>query len=190
MILAAAVLLPCLSQTASADTVATFSCGAGTCLGGPVSAAPPNYSATGANSISGLSSNIPAAANPFTFSFDTLAGTASLVNYDSSDSLFGTIATGIGAQNFFGSTTINFGVLWNLSSAPDVAYFLGASPDFGGMSSVMFQTKGGLIDSASISINSSASPVPEPGTIALLGTGLLICGRLLRRKKQGEEEVA
>jgi hypothetical protein len=32
--------------------------------------------------------------------------------------------------------------------------------------------------------------VPEPGTIALLGTGLLICGRLLRRKKQGEEEVA
>jgi hypothetical protein len=55
----------------------------------------------------------------------------------------------------------------------------------------MFQTKGGLIDSASISINGGgASPVPEPGTIALLGTGLLLCGRLLRRKRDDEEAAA
>jgi len=32
--------------------------------------------------------------------------------------------------------------------------------------------------------------VPEPGTIALLGTGLLLCARLLRRKKEDGEETA
>ena len=32
--------------------------------------------------------------------------------------------------------------------------------------------------------------VPEPGSIALLGTGLLVCGRLLRRKRASDETAA
>ena len=48
-----------------------------------------------------------------------------------------------------------------------------------------------LAEAALITIRgTSVSPVPEPGTMALLGTGLLLCGRLLRRKKEEGEESA
>jgi PEP-CTERM motif len=56
-----------------------------------------------------------------------------------------------------------------------------------GVSQVTFETSNGSVDFANVRI---ASPVPEPGTMALLGTGLLVCGRLLRRKKKGEEAAA
>jgi hypothetical protein len=86
-----------------------------------------------------------------------------------------------------GTTTgLSFGVLWNLASAPNVSNFLSGIPGFGlGVSQVSFETKSGLLDSASVTI----SPTPEPGTLALFGSGILLCGRLLRRKKQKEAEA-
>jgi hypothetical protein len=187
MILAAAVLLPCLVQTASADTVAKFGCGiVNVCGGGPITVPGPPYAATGANAITNLLTNV-GPLSPFTFAFDTGAGTASL--YDLTDSLTGVIVTAA-SQTVTGTTTgISFGVKWDLTAAPDISNFFASIPNFGaGVSQVSFETLNGNLDFASITI--SPSPVPEPGTIALLGTGLLLCGRLLRKKKEDGDEAA
>jgi len=123
--------------------------------------------------------------SPFTFAFDTGAGTASL--YDLTNSLTGIIVTAA-SQTTTGSTTgISFGVQWDLTAAPDISTFFASIPNFGaGVSQVSFETLNGNLDFASVTI----SPVPEPGTIALLGTGLLLCGRLLRKKKEDGDEAA
>ena len=133
MILAAAALLPCLAQTARADTVAKFTC-ALTCGG---------TATTGSGTTTGLVTNDTGLSTDFfIFPFDTVAVP--------------------------GSTK-----LWDASGS--------------GVSQVTFETSNGSIDFGNVRI---ASPVPEPGTIALLGTGLLLCGRLLRRKKEDEEAAA
>jgi len=184
MILAAAVLLPCLVQTASADTVAKFGCGLFSVCGGAITVPGPPYAATGANAVTNLLTNV-GPLSPFTFAFDTGAGTASL--YDLTNSLTGIIVTAA-SQTTTGSTTgISFGVQWDLTAAPDISTFFASIPNFGaGVSQVSFETLNGNLDFASVTI----SPVPEPGTIALLGTGLLLCGRLLRKKKEDGDEAA
>jgi PEP-CTERM motif len=189
MILAAAVLLPCLAQTASADTVAKFGCGiVNVCGGGPITVPGPPYVATGANAITNLLTNVGSGSlSPFTFAFDTGAGTASLI--DKTNALTGIIVTPTSPTTTGTTTGISFGVQWNLTSAPDIANFFASIPNFGaGVSQVSFETLNGNIDFASVTI--SPSPVPEPGTIALLGTGLLLCGRLLRKKKEDGDEAA
>jgi PEP-CTERM motif len=192
MILAAAVLLPCLAQTASADTVAQFGCGGfnlfNPCGGGPVAVSGPPYAYATTGAITGLLTNVGSGAlSPFTFALDTGAGTASL--FDLTNVLTGTIVTPASPTTAGATTGISFGVQWNLTSAPDVANFFASIPNFGaGVSQVSFETLNGSVDSASITI--SPSPVPEPGTIALLGTGLLLCGRLLRKKKEDGDEAS
>jgi hypothetical protein len=179
MILAVAVLLPCLTQTARADTVANFGCVI-TCGGTGVKVPGPPFSAT----ITNLASNVNAGS--WTFSFSTLTNTASLT--DGSNLLNGQI--GSNALFPFGPTSEIFtlGVIFQLTSlsAPDVSSFFGGVTQGLGPAQVSFRMSNGYVDSASVQI----SPVPEPGSIALLGTGLLLCGRLLRRKKQDEEAAA
>jgi hypothetical protein len=184
MILAAAVLLPCLAQTASADTVAQFGCGGfnllNPCSGGPIAVSGPPYAYATTGAITDLLTNI-GSLSPFTFAFDTGAGTASL--FDLTNSLTGIIVTPTSPTSTGTTTGISFGVQWDLTLAPNVANFFASVPNFGaGVSQVSFETLNGSVDSASITI--SPSPVPEPGTIALLGSGLLLCGRLLRKKKE------
>ena len=190
MILAAAVLLPCLAQTASADTVAQFGCGgfnpSNPCSGGPITVAGPPYAYATTGAITNLLTNV-GLLSPFTFAFDTGAGSASL--FDSTNSLTGIIVTPASATTAGTTTGISFGVQWNLTSAPDISNFFASIPNFGaGVSQVSFETLNGNIDSASVTI--SPSPVPEPGTIALLGSGLLLCGRLLRKKKEDGDEAS
>ena len=43
-------------------------------------------------------------------------------------------------------------------------------------------TKGILLDNISLTANVSVMPIPEPSTLALLGIGLLIGAKRLRRK--------
>jgi hypothetical protein len=179
-ILLAVMLLPLVAQSARADTIAMFTCGVpNPCGGGPITGPP--YSATGANSITNLLTNVPGVLGAFTFSFDMGLGTAKLM--DLSDVLTGTIK-GSPTTTPFGTTTgISFGVLWDLTSAPHVNNFFASIPNFGkGVSQISFETKGGQVDSASVTI--SPSPVPEPGTLALFGSGILLCGRFLKRKKK------
>jgi hypothetical protein len=179
MILAAAVLLPCFAQTASADTVASFGC-INACGGAGVTVPGPPFSAT----ITNLTSNVNGGS--WTFSFSTLTNTASLS--DGLNLLNGQI--GSNALFPFGPTSgiFTLGVIFQLTSlsAPDVSTFFGGVTQGLGPGQVSFRMSNGYVDSASVQI----SPVPEPGTIALLGTGLLLCGRLLRRKKEDEEAAA
>ena len=164
-------------QSAQADSIARFSCGV-VCGGGPVTSGS-TFSATGANSITNLLTNVPGVTGPFTFSFDTGVGTANL--FDLSDTLSGTIFGPVSVTPGGTTTGISFGVLWDLTPAPNVSGFLSGIPNLGaGVSQVSFETIGGVLDSASVTI----SPTPEPGTLALFGSGILLCGRLLRRKKQ------
>jgi hypothetical protein len=179
MILAAAVLLPCLVQTAKADTQAVFSCAIpfDACGGGPISSGS-SFATTTA--ISNLETNI-GGLTPFTFLFDTAAGTATL--FDATDTLNGTISGGTTSASGGGSTNISFDVLWDLTNAANVAAFLGTAPGFDGLSQVFFSTGDGSVTSTTLAV----SPVPEPATLTLFGTGLLVCGRLFRRKKQSTE---
>jgi len=190
MILAAAVLLPCLAQTARADSVVKFSCGIiDSCTGGPITG-PPFYSIA---PIGGFTTSL-LPAEMFSFSFDTRIPTSALLT-DGYDTLTGTIVSGSVTNGVpdagSGLDTVTFNVLWDLTKAP---YVFQSNPSFGsGPSMVQFGTVtngvGGVPSIATITV-SSASPVPEPGSIALLGTGLLLCGRLLRKKKEEGAEAA
>ena len=179
LILAAAVVLPCLVQTAKADTQAVFSCAVpfDTCGGGPINS---GTSFSTISAISNLDTNV-GGLTPFTLSFDTGAGTATL--FDATDTLNGIISSGTTVSTGGSSTNISFNILWDLTAAPNVAGFLGTAPNFDGLSQIFFSTDNGAVTSATMSV----TPVPEPATLTLFGTGLLFCGRMFRRKKQNSE---
>jgi len=176
MSLAVAVLVSCVAQTASADTIAKFTCGLA--CSGTVSLAGGTVGGLGTN-VTGLTTDL------FSFSFDTVSVPGSTKLWDTTtpgELLNGTI---MGAPMVTNSGAgIQFDVLWDLTLAPQIASFLGMSNSGTGVSQVTFETADGSVDFANVRI---ASPIPEPGTIALLGAGLLVCGRLLRRKKEGDE---
>jgi PEP-CTERM motif len=189
MLLAAAVLLPSLAQTARADSV-SFSCGP--CTAGTITGGPPFSTST---AIAGLTSSL-LAGDLFSFSFNTAVAGSPLLTDGSDEILHGTIVPGSLVE---GTTldSLTFSVVWDLTGAMDVQNVFKTNPNFfGGPSHVDFEPLGssvtpGQVDAALITIRgTTVSPVPEPGTIALLGTGLLVCGRLLRRKREDGEESA
>ena len=179
MLLAVVVLVSGLAQRASADSIAKFTCGLA--CAGSVSLAGGTVGGLGTN-VTGLTSDL------FSFSFDTVSVPGTTQLWDTTtpgESLTGTI---LGAPMVTNSGAgIQFDVLWNLTGAPQISSFLGMSDSGTGVSQVTFETADGSVDFANVRI---ASPVPEPGTMALLGVGLLVCGRLLRRKKEEGQESA
>ena len=192
MILAVAVLVPVLAQPASADTVtADFNCGGvNLCSGGPVSG---GSSFATVNSVTNLLTGSIAslASDPFSLEFDTSAGTASL--FDGGANVFlGSIALGSTTNQSFVSNgltynNLSFLAIWNLAGASaDVQSFFGGQTGTG-FSTVHFVSNAYGVQSADITISAS---VPEPGTIVLLGVGLLFCCTLVRRNKQGAELAA
>jgi PEP-CTERM motif len=193
MFLAVAVLLSGLARNANADTVsASFDCTV--CSGGPISGPP--YVTT--NSVGNLTTgNIASVANvPFSLWFDTstsmsdpTADTAKL--WGGGSTLLGAIAPGFTTDQQFGALNdLSFLVSWNLSGASaDIQSYFGGSTGVG-FSTVHFISNATGVQSADVTITADVTPVPEPGTIALLGTGLLVCGRLLRRKREDGEESA
>jgi hypothetical protein len=191
MILVAAVLLPVLAQTASADTVvADFNCGgANLCSGGPVSG-PPYVTVTNVTNL--LTGSIASlVGDPFSLSFDTSAGTASLFDAGA-NTLLGNIVNGSTSDSSYtvGGVTYNnltFVALWNLSGATsDVQNFFGGQTGQG-FSTVHFVTSAAGVQSVDVTISST---VPEPGAITLLGAGLLFCVWVLRRNKQTQGATA
>jgi PEP-CTERM motif len=186
MLVAAAVLLTGLVQTASADTV-VFTCGS--CSG--VISSPPLRTLT---PIGGLTtSTIPSlVGDVFNFSFNISdPNSPRLADASNDEILTGTISALLSNDPSV-SGSASFNVLWNLSTAVDVRNAFTGSL-FSGPTMVTFEPfnlpGSGTVDTATLTIR-GASPVPEPGSIALLGTGLLLCGWLLRRKKHSEEAAS
>jgi PEP-CTERM motif len=188
MLVAAALLLTGLARNASADTV-VFTCGP--CSG--VISSPPLQTST---AIGGLAtSTIPSlAGDTFSFSFNVSdPNSPRLADATNDEVLTGTIIALL-SNDPSGSGSGSFNVIWNLSSAIDVRSAFAGSL-FSGPTTVSFEPfdlpGSGAVDTATLTIRgTTVSPVPEPGTIALLGTGLLVCGRLLRRKREDGEESA
>jgi hypothetical protein len=189
MILAVAVLLPMLAEPASADTVtADFNCGGpNLCYGGPVSG-PPYVTVNNVTNL--LTGSIPSlVGDPFSLSFDTLVGTASLFDAGA-NTLAGTIVNGSTTDSSYISNGVTYNNLsflasWDLTNTSTaVQNFFGGQAGQG-FSTVHFITSASGVQSVDVTI--SANVVPEPGTIALLGVGLLFCCCLLWRNKQRTE---
>jgi len=115
----------------------------------------------------------------FTFLFDTTAAVPNIALVDGDGSVLqGTILTATGTQNVVGSgfDVINLTVLWTAMS-PDFQAFLGAPTGIGPVFNFIL-TLNGAADSVDVGIN----PTPEPGSLLLLGSGLLGVGGFLRRR--------
>jgi hypothetical protein len=68
----------------------------------------------------------------------------------------------------------------------DVYFFnlLGFSTDGGGTFDSVFQSPEGASNSAALYGLVTSEPLPEPGVLALVGTGLMVVARRLRRRRQ------
>ncbi len=166
--------------SARADSL-DFTCGLGGC-GGTVT-----FATSGSFVTSASASNITNVVQilggnflgeSFTLAFDTGAGTISLTG-NSGDTLSGTFS-GFG---FSGCTTLECaiaaGATWNsLSSGVQTA--LGTTTGLD-IALVGWSRSNGAADSVDISVLA----VPEPSSLALLGSGLLAIGGILRRRLHG-----
>lgn len=113
----------------------------------------------------------------FTLAFDTGAGTISLTG-SSGDTLSGTFS-GFGSGCTTLECAIATGVTWN-SLSSGVQSALGTTTGLD-IAFVGWRSSTGAADSVDISV----LPAPEPSSLALLGSGLLAIGGILRRRLRG-----
>jgi hypothetical protein len=115
----------------------------------------------------------------FTLLFDTsISGTNIAVTEQTGgdgSTLAGTI-TGFSGAQFGSSETVDLQVLWTGMPA-DFAAFLGSPTGTGFVDNIIL-----TLDGSAQSIDVNIQPTPEPGSLLLLGSGILSFGGLLRRK--------
>ena len=192
--LALALALPLFSQSAKATSI-DFTCSAlpATPCNGTVSATytgpPTNQSLVSAKTSSITVFNdigpLDDITKLFTLKFDTTAGTASLAEIGGDGStLAGTIFSASGSKSiFFPDSTVNLLVAFTTIPA-DFAALLGSNVGAGAITDINIKTSGMGTDTQ---VNISPVSTPEPASLALMGTGILFCARLLRRKKKNTE---
>ena len=174
----ALLVMPLFAQSARADNV-DFDCNLSNCGGAIVTAAGDTHT-TGAgigvyNNSGPYSSTVP-----FDLAFDTTAGTISLTGTGSltGQVLQGTINSIWGPVS--GTTTTDlslFATWWGLPAT--VQSFLG-TPTGVDSAFLIYLTGNG----AASSVDVLMTPTPEPGTLLLFGTGMLLCAGLLRRRQK------
>ncbi|HWG58728.1 MAG TPA: PEP-CTERM sorting domain-containing protein [Candidatus Acidoferrales bacterium] len=171
------LVMPLAAQSARADNV-DFDCNVATCSGTVAAAAGDTYT-TGAGITVFNNSGPYSSTVPFDLSFDTTAGTIALTGTGSltGQVLQGTINTAVGPISGTTSSDLSlFATWWGLPSA--VQSFLG-TPTGIDSAFVIYLTDGGAASSVDVLI----TPTPEPGTLLLFGTGMLLCAGLLRRRR-------
>lgn len=179
------LVLPFFAQTTQANNV-DFGCsGVNACAGSiaDVFSGGVLVSATDFGGVTVVNGTGPADDQGlnFTFAFATTVAPPNIVLEEQGgdgSALIGTILAATGVQNLGGSglDQITLTVLWTAMS-PDFATFLGAPTGIGVADNLILTVNG-----AATSVDVSINPTPEPGSLLLLGSGLLGVGGFLRRR--------
>lgn len=180
-ILAVAFVLPFFAQSAKATSV-DFLCGPLICNGNVTATFSGGtlVSASDLGGITVINDSGPADDGGllFTLLFDTSLPAPNIAVAEQGGDgsiLAGTIVGFSGAQ-FGSSETVDLQVLWTGMPA-DFAAFLGSSTGTGFVDNIIL-----TLDGSAQSIDVNIQPTPEPGSLLLLGSGILSFGGLLRRK--------
>lgn len=172
------LVMPLFAQSARADNV-DFDCNASNCAG-TVATSMSGDTYTNGLGITVYNDQGPYSSTvPFNLAFDTTAGTISLTGTGSlsGEVLNGTINSMTGPAS--GTTTTDlslFATWWGLPTA--VQSFLGTPTGIDSAFVIYLSSTG-----AASSVDVFITPTPEPGTLLLFGTGMLLCAGLLRRRK-------
>lgn len=179
VISALAVCTVFLTPLAHADNYVDFSCGGSACTG-TVTNSGGVYSTTG---IGGLVQTVSGGPDyltgAFNLVFDTSSNTITMTGNAAAnnDTLLGSI-TGMSTMVNAGSTLLSLAVNWK-TLPMDFSSYLGASAA-NTLGSVIYLNGSGA--AASVDFTVTPTPTPEPGTVGMLGTGLLgLCGLFGRK---------
>ena len=181
IVLAFTALVFLAGTAAKADDI-NFYCGtnnAGACTGTVVTEPGGNYKLAGSNVFDfdgTYTSNVP-----FVFSFDTFTGVANITGtgVDLGQNFSGVISNVVLQK---GKVYSNLGFEVDWPTVPHDAQVTLGSPTGFDFVGIEINDKGQTLRQGKIDI--TPSPIPEPGSFMLLGTGLLAIVGILRRKQR------